>query len=103
MPESAKDTIRLGELLQMSDYVSATDIDYAREILTLFPSLLGKLLVIGGAIDEPTLLSALRCQFYLRHNHVNLDDAIRALKFSGDHRVSFDDALESLNIHNPGG
>lgn len=102
-PESAKDTIRLGELLQMSDYVSATDIDYAREILTLFPSLLGKLLVIGGAIDEPTLLSALRCQFYLRHNHVNLDDAIRALKFSGDHRVSFDDALESLNIHNPGG
>lgn len=101
-PESAKDTIRLGELLQMSDYVSATDIDYAREILTLFPSLLGKLLVIGGAIDEPTLLSALRCQFYLRHNHVNLDDAIRALKFSGDHRVSFDDALESLNIHNPG-
>jgi len=102
-PDSAMDTIRLGELLQMSDYVSATDIDYAREILTLFPSLLGKLLVIGGAIDEPTLLSALRCQFYLRHNHVSLDDAIRALKFSGDHRVSFDDALESLNIHNPGG
>ena len=42
------DTIRLCELLQMSDYVSAKDIDYAREILTLFPSLLGKLLVVFG-------------------------------------------------------
>jgi hypothetical protein len=102
-PDNAPDTIRLGELLQMSDYVSAKDIDYAREILTLFPSLLGKLLVVAGAIDEPALLSALRAQFYLRHNHVSLDDAIRALKFSGDHRVSFDDALESLNISNPGG
>ncbi|MBX9952187.1 MAG: hypothetical protein K2Y39_23635 [Candidatus Obscuribacterales bacterium] len=102
-PDAAPDTIRLGELLQMSEYVSAKDIDYAREILTLFPSLLGKLLVVAGAIDEPTLLSALRAQFFLRHNHVSLDDAIRALKFSGDHRVSFDDALESLNIQNPGG
>ncbi len=102
-PDAAPDTIRLGELLQMSDYVSAKDIDYAREILTLFPSLLGKLLVVAGAIDEPTLLSALRAQFFLRHNHVKLEDAVRALKFSGDHRVSFDDALESLNISNPGG
>jgi hypothetical protein len=102
-PDTAPDTIRLGELLQMSDYVSAKDIDYAREILTLFPSLLGKLLVVAGAIDEPTLLSALRAQFFLRHNHVKLEDAVRALKFSGDHRVSFDDALESLNINNPGG
>lgn len=97
-PDTAPDTIRLGELLQMSEYVSAKDIDYAREILTLFPSLLGKLLVVAGAIDEPTLLSALRAQFFLRHNHVKLDDAVRALKFSGNHRVSFDDALESLSI-----
>ena len=104
-PDTAPDTIRLGELLQMSEYVSAKDIDYAREILTLFPSLLGKLLVVAGAIDEPTLLSALRAQFFLRHNHVKLDDAIRALKFSGNHRVSFDDALESLSIEleTPGG
>jgi len=100
-PEKAPDTIRLGELLQMSEYVSSNDIEYAREILTLFPSLLGKLLVVAGSIDEPTLLSALRCQFFLRHNHVSLEDAVRALKFSGDHRVSFDDALESLNISNP--
>lgn len=97
-PDTAPDTIRLGELLQMSEYVSAKDIDYAREILTLFPSLLGKLLVVAGAIDEPTLLSALRAQFFLRHNHVKLDDAVCALKFSGNHRVSFDDALESLSI-----
>lgn len=64
---------------------------------------LGKLLVVAGAIDEPTLLSALRAQFFLRHNHVKLEGAVLALKFSGDHRVTFDDALESLNINNSGG
>ncbi len=89
-------SIKLGDLLQMSEYVQAQDIESAAELVKSFPSLIGKLLVVAGSIDEPTMRAALRCQFLVKQNKLSGNEAIKALKHSGQRQISFDDALEDL-------
>jgi hypothetical protein len=93
--------VRLGELLQMSGFVDQEDIQQAIDLSTKYPSLIGKMLVVSGAIDEATLLSALRCQFLLRNGHINIDNSIRALQYAKQNHLSLDDALEELGIKVP--
>jgi hypothetical protein len=93
-----RESIRLGELLKMSGFIEDDDIKQAIDLSNRYPSLIGKMLVVSGAIDEATLLSALRCQFLLRNGHVMLDDAVKALQFAKTRQLSLDDAIEELNI-----
>ncbi|CAN5541050.1 hypothetical protein BH10CYA1_BH10CYA1_18560 [soil metagenome] len=94
----ADTSIQLGDLLQMADYVQARDIETAAVSVKSFPSLIGKLLVVNGFIDEPTMRAALRCQSLLRQNELSGDEAIKALKLSGQRQISFDDAVEELGF-----
>jgi hypothetical protein len=96
-----RETIRLGELLKMSGFIEDDDIKQAIDLSNRYPSLIGKMLVVSGAIDEATLLSALRCQFLLRNGHVSLDEAVKALQFAKTRQLSLDDAMEELNIGQP--
>jgi hypothetical protein len=104
-PSSIKDatspvdnSIKLGDILQTSGHVQPQDIDFAAELVKSFPSLIGKLLVVAGSIDEPTMRAALRCLLLVRQNQLAGDDAIKALKHSGKRQISFDDALEELGL-----
>lgn len=94
-------TVRLGELLKMSGFVDEADIAQAIELSHKYPALIGKMLVISGAIDEGALLSALRCQFLLRNGHITLDDAVKALQFARSRHLNLDDALDELDIRAP--
>jgi hypothetical protein len=91
----------LGELLKMTGLVDDTDISEAIELSNKYPSLIGKMLVISGAIDEATLIASLRCQYLLKHGYLDLAGAIKALQHSKNNKVSFDDALEDLGLRNP--
>jgi len=93
-----RESIRLGELLKMSGFIEDDDIKQAIDLSNRYPSLIGKMLVVSGAIDEATLLSALRCQFLLRNGHVSLDNAVKALQFAKSRQLSLDDAMEELDI-----
>ncbi len=91
----------LGELLKMTGFVTDTDIREAIELSHKYPSLIGKMLVVSGAIDEATLIASLRCQYLLKHGYLGLDDAIRGLQYMKQNRISFDDALEELGVRKP--
>jgi hypothetical protein len=60
--------------------------------------LIGKMLVVSGALGEGDLLSALRCQFLLRNGHLSVDNAVKALRFAKQQQLSLDDAIDELNI-----
>jgi len=91
----------LGELLKMTGLVDDSDITEAIELSNKYPSLIGKMLVISGAIDEATLIASLRCQYLLKHGYLDLAGAIKALQYTKTNKVSFDDALDNLGLRNP--
>ncbi|MCC7527160.1 MAG: hypothetical protein IT342_01485 [Candidatus Melainabacteria bacterium] len=88
----------LGELLKMTGFVTDSDITEAVELSNKYPSLIGKMLVISGAIDEATLISSLRCQYLLKHGLISVEDAVRTLQFAREQQISLDDALEELGL-----
>ena len=100
--EAANTTaVALGELLKITGLVSDSDIAEAIDLSNKYPSLIGKMLVVSGAIDEATLIASLRCQYLLKYGYISLEDAIRCLQYTKDNRVSFDDALEELGVRKP--
>jgi hypothetical protein len=88
----------LGELLKMTGFVNDADISEAIELSSRYPSLIGKMLVISGAIDEATLIASLRCQYLLKHGHLTVEQAVQALQYTRQHKISFDDALDELGL-----
>lgn len=90
------ETIRLGELLALAGFVTADDITKAVELSSKNSALIGKMLLVTGMIDEPTLHAALRCQFLLREGFLKPEQAIIALNLCARSQISFDDALSEL-------
>lgn len=93
----------LGELLKMTGFVNDSDITEAIELSSRYPALIGKMLVVSGAIDEATLIASLRCQYLLKHGYLSVDQAVQALQYTRKNKVSFDDAMEELGIAKPSG
>lgn len=92
-------SIKLGDILLMSSYLQEQDIEFAARLVKSYPSLIGKLLVVAGSIDEPTMRAALRCLNMLKQNTLNKENAIKVFKHSGQRRISFDDALDELGFN----
>lgn len=91
----------IGELLRKCGLVDESQIAKAIELTARYPSLIGKMLVVAGAIDEATLLAALRCQFLIRHKAITIVDGVRALQHAANNEISLDDSLDELRINVP--
>ena len=91
----------IGELLRKCGLVDESQINKAIELTARYPSLIGKMLVVAGAIDEATLLAALRCQFLIRHKAITIVDGVRALQHAANNEISLDDSLDELRINVP--
>jgi hypothetical protein len=92
------DPIRLGDLLQLAGFIDAADIQQALETSARYGSLIGKMLVVAGAISETMLLASLRAQSLLRGGQIMCDDAVRTLQYAERTKKPFDDALQDLKI-----
>lgn len=90
------ETIRLGELLKLAGFITHSDIEKAVELSSKNSSLIGKMLLVTGMIDESMLHAALRSQFLIREGFLKVEQAIVALNLCQRSQVSFDDALEEL-------
>lgn len=90
------ETVKLGELLKVAGLVTQNDIQRALDLATKNSSLIGKMLLVTGMIDESTLHAALRCQFLIREGFLKMEEAIIALHSCQRNQISFDDALEEL-------
>jgi hypothetical protein len=85
-------------LLKLAGLIKDEDIKQAIELSTKYPSVIGKMLVVAGAIDEATLLAALRCQFLLRHGMIPVETAVQGLQLAQKKHMSIDDALDELGV-----
>jgi hypothetical protein len=104
VPDLVK-TPRLGDLLKRAGLVTDDDINEAIQLTIAHTSLLGKILVATGQIEELTLNNGLRCQYLVSKGLLTEDKAITALTYSQRMRCSIDDAFKDLgwNIDpNPG-
>lgn len=94
--------LRIGELLKLCGFVLEEEIQSAIALARDYPSVLGRMLVVNGYIDESTLLAALRCQFMVRNKLITVDEAVSAMQYARQMKLSFDDALDELGIYRHG-
>lgn len=100
--QSEAPKLRIGELLKLCGFVLEEEIQSAIALARDYPSVLGRMLVVNGYIDESTLLAALRCQFMVRNKLITVDQAVAAMKYARQMKLSFDDALDELGIYRHG-
>ncbi len=96
LKQESHETIRLGELLKLAGFITEVDIQDALRLSLKNNALVGKILLIGGAIDETTLHAALRCQFLLREGFLKEEQAIIALHYCQRMHCSMDEAMVEL-------
>ncbi|MBS1956414.1 MAG: hypothetical protein JST89_19665 [Cyanobacteria bacterium SZAS-4] len=94
--------LRIGELLKLCGFVLEEEIQSSIALARDYPSVLGRMLVVNGYIDESTLLAALRCQFMVRNKLINIEQAVTAMQYSRQSKLSFDDALDELGFYRHG-
>jgi len=94
--------LRIGELLKLCGFVVEEEIQSSIALARDYPSVLGRMLVVNGYIDESTLLAALRCQFMVRNKLITVEQAVSAMQYSRQSKLSFDDALDELGIYRHG-
>lgn len=92
----APESLRLGDLLKRAGVITDSDIDEALQLSAKNTSLLGKILVATGHIDERTLHAGIRCQFLIREGVLSEERGVVALYYCQRMRCSFDDALSEL-------
>lgn len=88
-----------GELLTQAQIVTEYDIANAIDVLRHYPSLLGKLLITSGAIDEATFLAALKCHQLLTRKYLSQENAVKALHHAVSTQHTLEDALHELGIY----
>lgn len=94
-------------LVTMARVVSDEEIDKAFNITAHDAALIGKVLVLTGFMDVPTLQSTLRCYQMVSKGWLSPDDAIAALDYclhqSNNSTPSFEQALRDLKWSPEGG
>ncbi len=88
--------MRLGEFLVLAGLVTNDDIESAIRHSAQNTTLIGKMLLAAGVVDEPILYAALRCQFLVRDGFLKIEQAIIALNYCQRAKVSLDDAIQEL-------
>lgn len=94
-PES-KERIRLGEMLKAAGIVSDADIRKALRDARRNSALLGKILLVSGTIDEPTLHATLRSLMLVRDDKITMEQAIVAINHARKNQLTLEEALVEL-------
>ncbi len=95
----SEETLSYEKLLMFARVVSEDEIEDAFDVSTKSASVLGKIMVLTGHMDVPTLQATLRCHQLLRSGLLSQDDAVVTLDYALHHItgvLKFDDALKQL-------
>jgi len=88
------------KLLMLARVVSEDDLEAAFDISTQSATVIGKILVLTGHMDVPTLQATLRCYQLFSRGLLSQDDAVVTLDYSlhqnSEGPIKFDDALKEL-------
>ncbi|MBC7999393.1 MAG: tetratricopeptide repeat protein [Leptolyngbya sp.] len=88
------------KLLTLARVVTQEDVQAAFDLSSKSPQIVGKVLVLTGYSDAPTVQATLRCHQLLAKGWISQDDAVAALDYCLHHRpnkkINFDQALKEL-------
>ncbi len=88
------------KLLMLARVVSEDDLEAAFDISAQSATVIGKILVLTGHMDVPTLQATLRCYQLFSRGLLSQDDAVVTLDYSlhqnSEGPIKFDDALKEL-------
>ncbi len=88
------------KLLMLARVVSEEDLEAAFDISAQSATVIGKILVLTGHMDVPTLQATLRCYQLFSRGLLGQDDAVVTLDYSlhqnSEGPIKFDDALKEL-------
>jgi hypothetical protein len=93
--------ITLKDFLMTVKTVTTDDIQTAFEVSVNNNQILGRMLLLSGIIDEPTLQAAMRLVFLVKGGLLTIEQAQQAFDYSTRHRATIDEALQELNIQQP--
>ena len=95
-----KPTLTYEKLLTLARVVNQEDIQAAFDLSSKSPQIVGKVLVLTGYSDAPTVQATLRCYQLLAKGWISQDDAVAALDYCLHHRqnkkINFDMAVKEL-------
>jgi tetratricopeptide (TPR) repeat protein/predicted nucleic acid-binding protein len=97
--EGVDQTLSYEKLLMFARVVSENEIEEAFDVSTKSAAVLGKIMVLTGHMDVPTLQATLRCYQLLNRGLLSQDDAVVTLDYALHHItgvLKFDDALKQL-------
>lgn len=95
--EDQKAGSRLGDILKAAGVVTEKDIKKAVDLSAKNSALVGKMLVAAGVIDEQLLYAGLRCQFLIRDNLLDNEQANVALKRCQQTGKGIDEVISELD------
>jgi len=95
-----KPSLSYEKLLTLARVVNQEDIQAAFDLSSKSPQIVGKVLVLTGYSDAPTVQATLRCYQLLAKGWISQDDAVAALDYCLHHRqnkkINFDMAVKEL-------
>ena len=97
--ESSDQTLSYEKLLMLARVVGESEMEDAFDVSTKSAAVLGKIMVLTGHMDVPTLQATLRCHQLLSRGLLSQDDAVVTLDYALHHItgiLKFDDALKQL-------
>jgi hypothetical protein len=100
-PSAESIDITLKDFLMTVKTVSNDDIQNAFEVSVNNNQILGRMLLLSGIIDEPTLQAAMRLVFLVKGGLLTIEQAQQAFDYTTRHRATIDEALQELNIQQP--
>ncbi|MBS2006679.1 MAG: tetratricopeptide repeat protein [Cyanobacteria bacterium SZAS TMP-1] len=97
--EGTDKTLSYEKLLMLARVVTELEIEDAFDVSTKSAAVLGKIMVLTGHMDVPTLQATLRCHQLLTKGLLSQDDAVVTLDYALHHIsgiLKFDEALKQL-------
>jgi len=95
---AAPSVMSLSELLFEGGFIDSDELQRHLETGTETGLPLGKVLLMRNALDSEVLLSVLTAQVYSYQSTIKRDDIISAMRLARQKSISFEEALNRLNI-----
>lgn len=102
--EQAEDThqaVRMVELLKLANIVTDSDIERSVKEASENSTLMGRMLVAAGTIDESMLNAALRCELLQSEGYLSTEQAVFLLPYCQKRGLSLDEGMEQLGWTSP--
>lgn len=96
LPKEELQVVSLASFLKLVGTVTDDDIEKAVQVGLENSQILGRMLLVAGVIDEPTLQAAMRLDALVRAKLVTLEQACYAFNYSQQRLLNVDEALHEI-------